>query len=512
MNEEKDSRYQLLENNAQAIKALMQAVENTIGPKGLDTMLLDPFGSVTITNDGMTILEMMEVNHPVAKMLINAVRSQQEATGDGTTTTTLLAGEMILKGIEEINKGVPVAQVIKGINQAAVMACEEWQKEKIPWNFERDMMHKIAFIAAREYADIADLLTEAAQKVGREKLFDEQFDFSGCIKGVQGAQGEVFDGVILSKNRHDKQMPEHLKGEIKVLVIDDALDSEEVDAKALSTESGFQEYMSLKKEFRSNLQKIISSGAKLVLVDRGINDEAAEILSEAGIMAISRIPHKELEQAAKHCGAYIIKRTGLKKEVSEIKRYLGTLSEVVDDEKLSFCKLIGGGGEPRATVIITAATAEVVGERERIAQDAASALQAAVKYGLVAGGGASELAVAQRLQKRRDELTGMSCYGLDAVAAALQKPFMQIVKNAGFNPLEKIGDVLQAQEQQANHYLSLDCESGQIADMHALGILDPYYVKIHALKTAVEAACAILRINIIIKKKEYQKKEEVFNK
>ena len=89
---------------------------------------------------------------------------------------------------------------------------------------------------------------------------------------------------------------------------------------------------------------------------------------------------------------------------------------------------------------------------------------------------------------------------------------MQIVKNAGFNPLEKIGDVLQAQEQQANHYLSLDCESGQIADMHALGILDPYYVKIHALKTAVEAACAILRINIIIKKKEYQKKEEVFNK
>ena len=172
MNEEKDSRYQLLENNAQAIKALMQAVESTIGPKGLDTMLLDPFGSVTITNDGMTILEMMEVNHPVAKMLINAVRSQQEATGDGTTTTTLLAGEMILKGIEEINKGVPVAQVIKGINQAAVMAEEEWQKEKIPWNFERDTMHKIAFIAAREYADIADLLTEAAQKVGREKLFD----------------------------------------------------------------------------------------------------------------------------------------------------------------------------------------------------------------------------------------------------------------------------------------------------------------------------------------------------
>ena len=508
MSEEKDTRYQLLENNAQAIRALMQAVESTIGPKGMDTMLLDPFGSVTITNDGMTILEMMEVNHPVAKMLINAVRSQQEATGDGTTTATLLAGEMILMGIEQINKGVPAAQIIKGINQAVLMAEEEWQKEKILWDFhDKQTRQKIALIAAREYADIADLISQAAENVGEEKLREENFALASCIKGVQGAQGEVFNGVILSKNRHDKQMPEHLEGEIKVLVIDDALDSEEIDDKALSTESGFREYMNLKKEFRSNLQKIIASGAKLVLVDRGINNEAAEILSEAGIMAISRIPHQELEQAAEHCGAYMLRRTGLKKDLDEIKKYLGTLSEVIDDEKLSFCKLIGGGGEQRATVIITAATAEVVGERERIAKDAAAALQAAVKHGLVAGGGAGELAVAHSLQNRRDELTGMSGYGLDCVVAALKKPFMQIVKNAGFNPLEKIGDVAQAQEQRGNHYLAVECENGQIADMQALGVLDPYDVKLHALKTAAEAASAILRINIIIKKKEYQNKE-----
>ena len=162
MSETEDSRYQLLDNNAQAVRALMQAVEGTIGPKGLDTMLLDQFGSVTITNDGMTILEMMEVKHPVAKMLINAVKSQQETTGDGTTTTALYAGEMILSGIERINQGVPVAQVIKGIRMGLVMAEDEWQKERITLDFhDTAALKQIAQVAAREYDDIALLITEA---------------------------------------------------------------------------------------------------------------------------------------------------------------------------------------------------------------------------------------------------------------------------------------------------------------------------------------------------------------
>ena len=206
MSETEDSRYQLLDNNAQAVRALMQAVEGTIGPKGLDTMLLDQFGSVTITNDGMTILEMMEVKHPVAKMLINAVKSQQETTGDGTTTTALYAGEMILSGIERINQGVPVAQVIKGIRMGLVMAEDEWQKERITLDFhDTAALKQIAQVAAREYDDIALLITEAAEKIGEERLKDPTFAFAESIKAKIGAEGEVFNGIVLSKSRHDKQ-------------------------------------------------------------------------------------------------------------------------------------------------------------------------------------------------------------------------------------------------------------------------------------------------------------------
>ena len=217
MSETEDSRYQLLDNNAQAVRALMQAVEGTIGPKGLDTMLLDQFGSVTITNDGMTILEMMEVKHPVAKMLINAVKSQQETTGDGTTTTALYAGEMILSGIERINQGVPVAQVIKGIRMGLVMAEDEWQKERITLDFhDTAALKQIAQVAAREYDDIALLITEAAEKIGEERLKDPTFAFAESIKAKIGAEGEVFNGIVLSKSRHDKQMPAELAGEVKV--------------------------------------------------------------------------------------------------------------------------------------------------------------------------------------------------------------------------------------------------------------------------------------------------------
>lgn len=510
MSEEKESRYQLLDNNAQAVRALMQAVEGTIGPKGLDTMLLDQFGNVTITNDGMTILDMMEVKHPVAKMLINAVKSQQEKTGDGTTTTALYAGEMILSGIEKINMGVPIAQIINGINKGLAMAWEEWEKEKISLDFQdTEHLKQIARVAAREYADIADLLTEAAVRIGEESLKDDNFSFAESIKAKIGASGEVFNGVVLTKSRYDKQMPAELQGEIKVLVLDDALESEEFDDKALATESGFKEYMKLKNDFRANVQKIIQSGAKLVLVDRGVDAQAVESLADNGIMVISRIPHKELEEAARHCGAKMLKRTGLKKDLEEIKSALGIVGAVVDDEILGLTKISDGRGEQRATVIIGAATAEVVGERERIAKDAAAAVQAAVKMGIVAGGGAAELAVAEALENRKHELSGMSVYGVECVINALRKPFMQIIKNAGFNPLEKLGDVAQAQNENDNHHLALDCDSGEIIDMYQAGVIDPFYVKVHALEASGEVAMAILKINIIIKKKEYNAEKNV---
>lgn len=167
--------------------------------------------------------------------------------------------------------------------------------------------------------------------------------------------------------------------------------------------------------------------------------------------------------------------------------------------------VLGGAGKASmATILVGAATGEVVGERERIAKDAAASVQSALQKGLVAGGRAAELAVARQLEQNKNGLSGMAVFGADCVIAALKKPFMQIVTNAGFNPLEKLGDVHKAQELQNNHHLSIDCDTGRIHDLYMAGIVDPLYVKLHSLKTAGEVAEAILRINIIVKKKEYQ--------
>lgn len=506
MSEQREQKFDLLENNANAVRAVMSAVESTIGPKGLDTMLVDQFGNVVITNDGITILDMMEVNHPVARMLIHAIDAQQEEVGDGTTTAALMAGEMVLHGLEQVNKGVPVAQVLAGLRYGVKEACRLMELEAIQiGSMDTGQLYNIAYIAGRENESIARLIMEGANLIGRDKLLEPGFRFSQRVRAIEGADSQVLNGVLVSKERFSIQMPLELHEQVKVLVIDDALEQEELNKNALTTESGFQQYLILKEEFKTNIQKIIDAGAQAVFVDRGVDDAAAEMLEEAGILVVARVPHKELVDLAEHVGAKLLKRTGLNKSAAELQKQFGTAEHIIGNEKLGNITVLGGAGKASmATILVGAATGEVVGERERIAKDAAASVQSALQKGLVAGGGAAELAVARQLEQNKNGLSGMAVFGADCVIAALKKPFMQIVTNAGFNPLEKLGDVHKAQELQNNHHLSIDCDTGRIHDLYMAGIVDPLYVKLHSLKTAGEVAEAILRINIIVKKKEYQ--------
>lgn len=506
MSEQREQKFDLLENNANAVRAVMSAVESTIGPKGLDTMLVDQFGNVVITNDGITILDMMEVNHPVARMLIHAIDAQQEEVGDGTTTAALMAGEMVLHGLEQVNKGVPVAQVLAGLRYGVKEACRLMELEAIQiGSMDTGQLYNIAYIAGRENESIARLIMEGANLIGRDKLLEPGFRFSQRVRAIEGADSQVLNGVLVSKERFSIQMPLELHEQVKVLVIDDALEQEELNKNALTTESGFQQYLILKEEFKTNIQKIIDAGAQAVFVDRGVDDAAAELLEEAGILVVARVPHKELVDLAEHVGAKLLKRTGLNKSAAELQKQFGTAEHIIGNEKLGNITVLGSAGKASmATILVGAATGEVVGERERIAKDAAASVQSALQKGLVAGGGAAELAVARQLEQNKNGLSGMAVFGADCVIAALKKPFMQIVTNAGFNPLEKLGDVHKAQELQNNHHLSIDCDTGRIHDLYMAGIVDPLYVKLHSLKTAGEVAEAILRINIIVKKKEYQ--------
>lgn len=493
-----------LMTNSNAVRAIASAVEGTLGPKGLDTMLVDKFGEVVITNDGVTILTMMEANHPAARMVISIAKAQQEEIGDGTTTATVMAGALVSAGVDQVAKGVPVARVIEGIRAGVRRALEAIKEQTLPLeDLNHPWVHKVALVAGREHQDIADLVVESARLIGRDKLLDSNFKLADTVVSEEGAANQVFMGVIINKETMNKQMPRILAA-TKILVIDDALEPEEIEDEALSTEAGFARYLELQGEFRSNLQKIIDLGAGLVLVDRGVDDIAEEMLTDAGIMVVQRVLNKELRRAAEHTGARIIKRTGLKKDPAELKNYLGQAGKIIEDEKLEQVWILNGHGKPMATVLVGAATEEVVGERERIAKDAASSVQASVRGGIVPGGGSLELAVAREVEKVRENTRGMAAYGVDCVAEALRRPLAQIVSNAGFNPLEKIGDVLAAQAEQNKSSLAVDCDTGLIADMLELGVLDPALVKIHALKAAGEIAEAILRIDTIIKMKDYK--------
>lgn len=498
---EADDSLAALMTNANAVRAITAAVEGTIGPKGLDTMLVDSAGEVIITNDGVTILDKMEVNHPAANMLINIAKAQQAEVGDGTTTATIMAGGLVSEGVNQVLRGVPIARVIEGVKYGISCALEQIKLRAREIKDVNDpILHNIAMIAGREYSDIADLVVKAARLIGVEKLNEHHFKFADIIMAEAGVDNEVFMGVIVDKERINQEMPYKLS-QPKVLVIDDALEPETIEEEALSTDAGFRLYRELQQEFKDNVQKIVELGVGVVLVDRGVHAVAEEILTDAGIMVIQRVPAEDLKRAAEHVGARMIKRTGLKKGLVEIHKYLGLAATVYEDEKIKHIRILGGTGKPMATILVGAATAEVVGERQRIAKDAASSVQAAIKGGYVPGGGSIEIAVSREVEKSRGNVKGMSAYGVDCVTHALRRPLSQIVENAGYNPLEKVEEAVAAQGNQGMDSLGIDCDTGEVVDMLNLGVVDPVRVKLHAVKAAGEVAIAILRIDTIIKKK-----------
>ena len=324
-----DERLAALLTNSNAIRAIASAVEGTLGPKGLDTMLVDKFGDVVITNDGVTILTMMEANHPAARMLINTAKAQQEEVGDGTTTATVMASALVASGVEQVMKGVPVSRVIEGMRVGLKKALEVMSSQVRQVDGLQDAcVRQVALVSGRGHEDIADLVKEAAVLIGEDKLRDRSFKLSDTIVAEEGATNQVFMGVIVNKERMNRQMPGELE-KVKVMIIDDALEAEELDEEALSTESGFARYLHLQAEFKENVQKIINLGVGLVLVDRGVNDIAEELLTDAGVLVVQRVAGKELRRAAEHTGARMIKRTGLKKSEDEIQKYLKSVGGVV---------------------------------------------------------------------------------------------------------------------------------------------------------------------------------------
>jgi chaperonin GroEL (HSP60 family) len=497
-----DDRLNALTANAAAITSLALAVEGTLGPRGLDCMLVDRFGDVTVTNDGATILDRIDTNHPAARMLIRAARAQEEKIGDGTTTTALLACQLIADGAAHAAKGVPVTRLIEGIRLGIAEAAAFIESHAEPVSSLDDpILRHVALVSARGHADIADLMIGAAKLIGRAKLLDPGFVLADSVIAKEGAASGVIAGIILDKQRASKQMPKYVDRPT-VLIVDDALEPPEISGEALATESGFARHMAQQEEFRADMERLVSTGVKFVAVAKGIDAVAEEILTDAGVLALRRLSSTDIARLVELTGAHAIKRSGLHKTKAELESFLGKCDRVYEDDTLDHVAVLAGRGKHVASIIITASTREVKEERERIARDAAGAVQEAVKSGVIAGGGAIEIAAARHVLSQRHNARGMEAYGIDAVASALRRIPGQIAANAGFNQLEKVEAAAEAQIEAGSASLGVDCDTGEIADMLRLGIVDPVGVKLYAIRTAAEVAEAILRISVVIRKRE----------
>lgn len=499
---EMDERLSTLLTNAAAVRAVASSVEGTLGPKGLNCMLVDRFGDITVTNDGSTILDRIETNHPAARMLIRTAKAQDREVGDGTTTAAILASALVTEGVNQIVRGVPVTRVVEGIEIGVSRGLEVIKGASKPIKgFDDQLLWQAAHIAARGDAGIADLVVSAAKLVGSEQLWDPAFRLSDTVVAKEGAENEVFGGLILNKQRMNRLMPRSLEN-VSVLVLDDSLEPERVESDALGTESGFARYLQLQNEFKENVRRIVDQGFNFLVVHKSICDIAEEILTDAGVLAIQRVSAADIVRIVEHTGAHIIKCGTLSKRGEELHEFGGKCTRVYEDEKLGHIRIEGGAGKPAATIMVGAATREVKEERQRMAEDAASAVQAALRGGVVPGGGSIEVAASREVSTLAEGVRGMASYGVSCVAQALRKPLAQIVSNAGLNPLEKVEDVIASQSEKQNSALGIDCDSGSVVDMYELGVVDPANVKLHALRAAAEVAEAILKINVIIKSRD----------
>lgn len=506
-----DERHSTLVNNSNAVRAVTSAVEGTLGPKGLDVMLVGPRGEVVITNDGVTILDKMDVTHPAARLLIQVARAQQEKIGDGTTTATVLAGALVQEGVAQIVRGVPASKVVEGMKQGIDMALRFLSdRVRVIEGLDDPLLERTAFVAGRERRDMVDLVMEAASKAGLDRLRDPSYSLADSIIALEKAENEVFEGILLRQKplfaREQKQYDD-----AKVLVLLDSLEPDDLDEEVLTTEAGFARYMDLRKVFASDLERLSDLSVKLILLEKGIHPDAEQFCLDHGIMVVPRISRTDLRRVCDMTGAVPVRRSALHKDPEQLVSILGYTPLAAYDEALERVRLQGrhsDSGDRVVTIIVGASTSEVVGEAARIACDAASALQAAVVGGVLPGGGTSELAVSYELERHREVQKGMEAFGIEAVSTALRRPMSQILLNAGYNPLEKMEEVRAAQIRLGTDSMGIDCDTGAVISYEERGIVDPAPVKLHGLRAAGEVAAAVLRIHHVIKMRDTSGSED----
>ncbi|MBC7120080.1 MAG: TCP-1/cpn60 chaperonin family protein [Candidatus Methanosuratus sp.] len=495
--------------NIMAAMAIAEAVRTTLGPKGMDKMLVDTLGDVTVTNDGATILGEIEVQHPAAKMMVEISKTQDDEVGDGTTSSVVITGELLKKAEDLIDKNIHPTLISQGYKKAADKAVEVLSKIAIPVGFDDEKNLKmIAYTAMNSKTSLgnqdyfADMAVKAVKAVAEKRgdKYIADLDYIQIVKKQGGsiAESQLVYGVIVDKEVVHPGMPKVVEN-AKIALLDTPLEIEktELDAEIRITDptqmkSFLEEEEKLLKDM---VAKIKATGANVVLCQKGVDDIAQHYLAKEGILGLRRVKKSDIEKVAKATGARII--TNLDDLTPAD---LGD-ARIVQEKKFGEDKLtfIEGCKNPKAvSVLLRGGLMRVVDEAERTLHDALSVVADVIKDGrIVAGGGAPELEAAKQLRDYAASIGGREQLAIEAFADSLEAIPRTLAENGGMDPIDTLVE-LRALHDKGEIWAGVNVREGKTGDMFKLGVVEPLAVKVQAIKSAAEAATMILRIDDVI--------------
>jgi len=505
--------------NIMAARVIAEAVRSTLGPKGMDKMLVDSLGDVVITNDGVTILKEMDVEHPAAKMIVEVAKTQENEVGDGTTTAVVLAGELLKRAEKLLDQNIHPTVIAKGYRLACEKATEILEKVAIEIDVEDDeILKKIAATAITgkhaEYAAeyLAKMVIKAIRKVAEKTDKGYKVDEDNIkLEKKQGGgieDSELVDGIVVDKEVVHPSMPKRIK-DAKIAVLKAALEVKETETDAeirVTDPEMLQKFIEQEeKMIKEMIDGLVNAGANVVFCQKGIDDLAQYYLAKAGILAVRRVKQSDIEKLAKATGARII--TDLRDIRTED---LGE-AELVEEVKIGEDEMVfvRGCKNPKAvTILIRGGTEHIVDEVERSLTDSIKVVKAALEDGKVlAGGGAPEVEVSLKLKDWVPSLRGREQLAAEAFAETLEIIPRSLAENAGFDPIDVIVDLKKAHEQGKTN-AGINIFSGKIEEMDKLGVLEPLRVKKQAISSATEVAIMILRIDDVIAAKGLETEKE----
>ncbi|HYB84692.1 MAG TPA: thermosome subunit beta [archaeon] len=500
-------------NNILAAKVVAETVKTTLGPRGMDKMLVSTIGDVVITNDGATIMKELDVQHPAAKMLVEVAKTQDNEVGDGTTTAVVLTGELLDKAEALLDKEVHPTVIVEGYKKAADQAREilAGLAEKIDPN-DSETLQKIAKTSmgtknvSGSKDHLAKIAVDAALQVketrdGKNKV---DIDLVKVLKkhGKSLEETELVRGIVVDKEVAHPQMPKRTEN-AKIALLNAKLEIEktEFDAK-ININSPDQMKMFLDEEERmlkEMVDDVVKSGANFVFCEKSIDDIALHFLAKKGISAVKNMSSGDMEKLAKATGAKIVasvkdlnaESLGSAKLIEETK---------IGDDKLTYVR---DAKNPMAvTVVLRGGTEHVVDEAERSLHDALCVVRDAIEDSkIVAGGGAPEAETSKQLREYAVRVGGREQLAIEAFADAMETIPIALAENAGLDPIDIMVDLRAKHENPENRWYGVDVFSGQIRDTKALNVLEPLRVKLQVVKSATEAASMILRIDDVVASK-----------